>query len=88
MVTKEMIDDEEKDKEIYKYNINSSRNNEDLSEILENKNNNQNVIYYKKKKEALNIKKNINYCKKDKLSNKINLPMLSIANNNINKIYN
>ena len=88
MVTKEMIDDEEKDKEIYKYNINSSRNNEDLSEILENKNNNQNVIHYKKKKEALNIKKNINSCKKDKLSNKIHLPMLSIANNTINEVYN
>ena len=93
MVTKEVIDDEEKDNEVghpyYKLNINSS-NNDDLSDVLDSKDNNHNhnTIHYKKKKETISIKKNINSCKKDKLNNKIHLPILSTSNNTINEVNN
>ena len=91
MVTKEMIDDEEKDNDktncFSKININNS-NNEDVSDILENKKSNTIHIKYNnniKKKESLSSKKNINLTKKGKLTNgKIQLPFLSTSNNAIN----
>ena len=91
MVTKEMIDDEEKDNDktncFSKININNS-NNEEISEILENKKSNTIHIKYNnniKKKESLSSKKNINLTKKGKLTNgKIQLPFLSTSNNAIN----
>jgi len=90
MVTKEMIDDEEKDSDktncFSKININNS-NNEDISDIFDNKNNN-NTIHIKynnnnmKKKDG--FKKNINLNKKGKLyNNKIHLPILSTSNNTL-----
>ena len=95
MVTKEMIDDEEKENDktncFSKFNYNNI-NNEDISEIIEHKNNN--TIHIKinnnnTKKKDLSVKKTINLNKKNKLTNnKIHLPLLSSSNNTINDINN
>ena len=96
MVTKEMIDDEEKDNDktnfFNKFNINNS-NNDDISSIMEKKN--HNTIHIKinnnntKKKDNINIKKTINLNKKNKLSNNnIHLPILSTSNNTFNEANN
>ena len=88
MVTKEMIDDEEKTNCFSKININNS-NNEDIPEINNNKKNK--TIHIKinnnnsKKKESINIKKNKN-CKL--INNKIQLPFLATSNCTFNEANN
>ena len=99
MVTKEMIDDEEKDNEksncLYNYNYNNininNSNNEETNEINDNKNgktihikiNNSNI----NRKDNQSVKKTISLNKKNKItSNKVHLPILSTSNNAIKEV--
>ena len=95
MVTKEMIDDEEKENQknecLSKINNNNS-NNEEINEILNNSNKNNKTLHINinnnmgKYQESINIKKNVHILKKSKLTNnKIHLPFLSTSNNALNE---
>ena len=95
MVTKEMIDDEEKENQknecLSKINNNNS-NNEEINEILNNSNKNNKTLHINinnnmgKYQESINIKKNVHILKKSKLTNnKIHLPFLSTSNNTLNE---
>ena len=89
MVTKEVIDDEEKMNCFSKININNS-NNDDINDIIDNKKNN--TIHIKinnnntKKKDYIAIKKNNKNTKL--INNKIQLPFLATSNNTFNEANN
>ena len=94
MVTKEMIDDEEKENQknegFSKIN-NHNNNKEEINEILDNNNKNNKTLNSNinnnigKYKENINIKKNMHIIKKNKLTNnKVHLPFLSTSNNILN----
>ena len=96
MVTKEMIDDEEKENQknecLSKINNNNNSNNEEINEILNNSNKNNKTLHINinnnmgKYQESINIKKNVHILKKSKLTNnKIHLPFLSTSNNALNE---
>ena len=94
LVTKEMIDDEEKENQknegFSKIN-NHNNNKEEINEILDNNNKNNKTLHSNinnnigKYKENINIKKNMHIIKKNKLTNnKVHLPFLSTSNNILN----
>ena len=91
MVTKEMIDDEEKMNCFSKININNS-NNEDISDIIDNRKNK--TIHIKINNNNTKKRENINSIKKNNknttklINNKIQLPFLATSNTTINEVNN
>ena len=93
LVTKEMIDDEEKENQKNECfsKINNNNNKEEINEILDNSNKNNKTLHSNinnnigKYKENVNIKKNMHIIKKNRLTNnKVHLPFLSTSNNILN----